>query len=275
MLSSKSKQEDKTEPHYIPKNLLEYILKRSVNQDFFPLLAKHHKNIKALFTCKADSHELESAIFIINLNKFSNDLVKISEISAKIELEIHNYHKNLENSREALRTYDSKDLSREIGSIYINAKNYDKFFQARNWGPKSGGKLILPMQFMFNQPFRYDSNLSNEENICNLLAAFKIHDDFFKNYLNVLYGDGKEGEKFSGRSFELISADYKKIKNLFSDISKIIPESVPDKVAKSIEQKIRIVEKTIEKYPATLFLATEKILLYFENSTPRCVASKA
>ncbi len=84
--------------------------------------------------------------------------------------------------------------------------------------------------------------------------------------MNVLYGDGKEGEDFTGRAFEAVSADYKKIKSTLTDVSKCIPEAAPEKIVKSFERKRRIVEKTIEKYPATLYLATKKILLWVVGS---------
>lgn len=266
MQSRKVEQEGTTKPNRTPRNLLEYILNKSINEDLFPLLAKHHKSLKALLDCNTDISELKSAIFIIDLNKFSNDLAKISELCAKIDIEMHAYHSNLKRSRDALQAYSSKDLASAISSFYIDARNYDERFPVRHWLPKVGGKPLLSTLFLLANPFRHDPDLSNEENIFNLIAAFKIHDDFFRNYLNVLYGDGKEGEEFLRRSFELISAEYKKIKDTIADISKIIPDSAPEKVVKSVERKRRIVEKIIEKYPATLYLATKKLLLHFEGS---------
>ena len=271
MHSRNLEQEETAKPRRSPRNLLEYIINTSINDDFFPLLVKHHKNLKTLLKCKPDHPDLKNAIFIINLNKFSSDLEKISEICAEIDMEIHKNNNSINNIRNALQDYSSKDLAREICAIYNDARNYDErfsFFQIFRINP------ILPSLLLFTNPFRHDPILSNEENILNLLSAFKVHDDFLINYLNTLYGDEKDGESFTGKSFELISTDYNKIKETISNISKIIPNSVPDKTAKNIEQKRRIIEKTLEKYPATLYAATKKLLVHLENSASPSLTSK-
>lgn len=262
MHSHNLEQEESVKPHHSPRNLLEYVINKSINDDFFRLLAKHHKNIKGLLKCKSDCSSLNSAIFIININNFSSDLEKISKLCAEIDMEIQKENNNISKARDALQNYSSKDLAREICAIYNDAINYDKcfgLFQIFRVKP------ILPSLLLFTNPFRHNQNLSNEENILNLLSAFKMHDDFLINYLNALYGDGKDGETFAARSFELISADYKKIKGAISDISKIIQNSAHDKIIKNIERKRITIEKTMEKYPATLYSATKKLLLHLEN----------
>lgn len=261
-----AKRDDTTKAHRTPRNLLEYVLDQSPNEDFFPLLAKHHENLKAPLSCNANSPEIKSAIFIVELNKFSTDLIKAAKICAQIESEVHNHHKNLENSRGALQAYDSKDLADAISSFYIDARNYDEHFHSRHWRAKINGKLVLPPLFLFANPFRHNSSLFNEENICNLVATFKIHNDFFRNYLNVLYGDGKDGEILIGKSFEAVSSEYSRIKCVVTDLLKIIPGTAPNKIIASIEQKRGLLEKIIEKYPATLYGAIKIILHHFENS---------
>lgn len=268
----KLEQEDTAKSHRTPKNLLEYILHQSINENFFPLLAKHHKKFKAPINCITESPELKSAAFIIDLNGFSNDLAKISEICFEIDNELHDHRNDIKKCHNALQAHSSEELASTLRSIYIDAKEYDEYFQSRGWLPKFDGRPLLPPIFLFKNPFCHNRNLSNEENIFNLVAAFKIHDNFFRNYLNVLYGDGEDGEEFTGKSFEIISSEYKKIKNTIADVLKIIPKSAPEKVVKSVELKRKIVEKTIEKYPATLYLATKKLLLHFENTAATPVA---
>lgn len=184
---------------------------------------------------------------------------------------MHQNNKNINKIRGVLQNYSSKDLVRKIGSIYRDARNYDEHF---NFFQIFKVKPTLSPISLFANPFYHDPNLSNEENILNLMAVFKIHDDFLRNYLNVLYGDEEEGEAFAGRSFELISADYKKVKDAIEDILKIIPNSASENMVKSFERKRRIVEKTIEKYPATLYRATKELLLHFESSASRTTVPK-
>lgn len=266
MQSHKSKQGDTTKAGRSPRNLLEYVLDQSPNEDLFALLAKHHQSLKIPLSCNANSLELKSAIFIVELNKFSTDLIKVAEICAQIDSEVRNHHKNLEKNREALRAYDSEDLANAISSLYIDARNFDKYFPIRHWLGKVNSRPALLPIFLFANPFRRNSNLSNEENICNLAAAFKIHDDFFRNYLNVLYGDGEEGENFAGKSFESVSAEYCKIKGIIADINKIIPDAVPNEVVASVDKKCVLLEKIFEKYPATLYRAIKIILKHLDAS---------
>lgn len=272
MHPQKLEKEDTTKFDRKPRNLLEFISDESINESFFPLLAKHHKKLQGPLKYITEIPELKDAAFVIDLNGFYNDLAKISEICFKIENEVSSHKNNIERHCKALRTYSSEDLSSKLISFYGKARTYDKYFQLRHFYPKLNGRPFLPMLLFFKNPFYCNKNISNEENILNLISAFKIHENFFIKYLNVLYGDGEDGEEFTGEKFEIISYEYKKIKNTISDVLKIIPEPASERVAKSIELKRRIVEKTIEKYPATLYLATKKLLDYFENTAARPIA---
>lgn len=263
MLRRKFDEDDTTKPHRTPRNLLSYIRDQSLNDDFMPLLAKHYNNLKELISNKINISEIKDAKFIVELNNFSGDLILISKICSAIDIESRAHQANIEKSRDSLRKYNSKELIEMVGFFYSRARKYDEYFVARDWLPKlNGTPLVLGLFF---NPFRHNSELPNEENICNLVAAFNIHDDFFKNFLNTFYSDGNEGMAFLGRSFDEVSSDYKNIKEIMNEVSKGIPKSAPEKTIRRIESKYKSLEKILEKHPATLYSATRKILNYLEQ----------
>lgn len=267
MLPRKSEQDETTKSHRTPKNLLDYILNQSIECDFIPLLAKHNRSIEALVKKKTENHEIKEAMFVVELNKFGDDLIKIANLCAEINLETRKQRANIENSRKALRGHDSKELAEMLNAFYRDARNYDKNFQIRNWLPKLNGRPFATNLILLFNPFHYNPKLPNEENICGLIAEFNIHENFFINYLNVLYGDGKEGQEFIGKTFEEISSTYKNIKNAVTEISKSIPKSAPERIMKNIQSKHKLLERMLAKYPATLYLATLDILNHLENAT--------
>lgn len=268
----KSEADDTTKPQRVPRNLLEYIRNNSISDDFILLLGKHHEVLELSLNGIADDLEVKNAIFIIGVNGFTRDLVRASKMCFDIENELRKRRSDLENCRRALQTFSSEELAGALRSFHSDAISYDKHFQFRDFFPKIDNRPMLPLMWFLNDPFKHDKGLSNEDNIFNLISAFRSHDDFFKNYLNVLYSDGKDGEEFSGKPFEVVSSEYEKIRSTIDDILKIIPKPAPDMITKSIDKKRRTLEKTIEKYPATLYLATKRLLLHLENSATTAIS---
>lgn len=270
MRMNKLEKEDTTKSLRTPNNLLEYLrCQPSPNEEFFFLLGKHYNSLRLLLNGKLDyldNQEIKNALFIIELNEFSDDLEGISKICMELDLEIKKHHENLKKISEELRNYKSEQIAREIDALYIEARNYDEYFVMRQWMPKIGRTSFLWLHFSFPRPFSHNPKLSNEENIFNLIASFRIHDNFFKNYLNVLYADGEDGEDFLGKSFEAVSADYKKISEIILEMARFIPEAETEKKIACINAKNISLDEIMKKHPAILFSATKKILLYLENT---------
>ncbi|MBV7539077.1 hypothetical protein KW842_25235 [Duganella sp. sic0402] len=260
-------EEDTSTPHRTPKNLLSYIRNQSLNDDFMPLLAKHHNEIKVIIKSKAEIQEIRDAIFIIELNKFDDDLIQISKMCSDIEAESRAHQENIKKSREYLEKYNSKELIDRVGYFYSQARKYDTHFETRDWLPKINGRPFV--LGLFFHPFRYNSDLPNEENICNLVASFNIHDNFFKNFLNTFYSDGTDGAEFLGASFKEISLEYKEIKKIILEVSEGIPKSAPEKAVKKIEAKYNSLSAILGRHPATLYSATRSILAYLQNNPAR------
>jgi hypothetical protein len=264
MKRHKYEHEDTTKHQRAPKNLLNFIREQCPDDDFMPQLAKHHKNLKDLLGEEVVIQQVINDKFIIELNNFRADLIKIASLCSQIDLVLRDHQKNLEKSRELLKEYNSKDLFDMAGRFYHEARKYDEYFGIRRWLPTVNGRPFI-LDLFFN-PFRHSPDLSNEENICNLFVSFKKHDDFFKNFLNTVYADGDEGAKFMGKDFVDISLEYRKIKKVMTEVSKCIPKSAQDYPVEKIESKYKLLEDILEKYPATLYAATKNILNYLEHS---------
>lgn len=267
MLQPKFEQDGTTKAHRIPNSLLDYIQNQSLNDDFVSLLTKHHKSLETLLSRKTQPPEVKDALFIVELNSFNADLIKAARLCAEINLKTCTPYRGIEMNREAFQNHDAKELAEIIGSFYRDARNYDSNYPVRQLLPKFDGRpFSMDLVLLFN-PFCHNPDLSNEENICNLIAEFNVHAVFFKNFLNTLYGDGNEGLEFFGRTFESVSADYEKILSKIAEISTLIPKSTPERLQGNVESKMDALKQMLEIYPATLYLATKIILNHLENST--------
>ncbi|MBP0590377.1 hypothetical protein J8I87_11765 [Paraburkholderia sp. LEh10] len=182
MLSSKLDQVDTTKFQYSPRNLLEFVISQRPHDNFIQLLTKHNKSLEALIKRKSDDPKITEAIFIIELNKFDSDLIKIANLCAEINSETRKHQENMEKSRETLKNYDLSALTASIGSLYRDARNYDNNYEKRRWLPKLDGKpFSIELVFLIN-PFHHDPNISNEQNICTLIASFKLMTSFLKTF---------------------------------------------------------------------------------------------
>ncbi len=246
-----------------PRNLLHYASEQ-INDDLFFLLAKHYKNIREFLGKKNESSEIDAAVFVIKLNKFEDDLINIADMCAEISLKNRIKKERLEVTYNALRSCQSEQLLNKVRDFYKRARNYDRCFAWRNSFFKPGES------FFDNSPFYVDPDLSNEENIFRLVNLFNEHDNFFKNFLNVFYSDGEDGVRFLGMSFEAVCEDYTNIKKNIVKISNAIEEcysiDFSIEVDKDIEVKCKRIDEIMEKYPATLYLATKNILYYLDKS---------
>ncbi len=261
--------EQKTlKPSRFPKNLLEYILDQSSNDDFVPLLTKHHKSIESIFNAKNPPEEIESALFIIELNNFKGDFIKIAGLCGQIQLARERHHFKLANSSEALRSIDSRELMDRAGSFYRDAHYYDKNFSIKEWLPKINGR---PFNLgLFPNPFQHNPSLSNEENANNAMINIALHDEYFLNFINTLYGDMTDGENFLCKSFAKVASEYRWIKCTTNEIERHISQKEIQLIKEEITRKQNSLSNFMKKYPATLYLAAKEIIKYLEKSNDGC-----
>jgi hypothetical protein len=246
-----------------PRNLLDYVYEKSTDDDFLQLLAKHHGNIREVLASNIECEEIRNAKFVIALNGFETDLLKIAKLCWQIDLEETARLNDIEKSRERLGQHSAKDINSWAASFYNMARKYDRYFDMRNRLKRLNGRPFF-LGLYFN-PFRNNVEQTNEENVFRVVASFNLHQEFFKNFLNTFYLDGIEGEQFLGQSFSEVSSEYERINNIISEASKNIPKSSREYSFKNIEAKFKLLEKMLEKYPTTLYSATSNILNYMET----------
>lgn len=265
MSLGKNEQYDTVKFQRTPRNLLDYVISLPDGDDFKSLLAKHYKNLKMLFQERIEHPEVKDAIFVVELNNFEKDLISFAKLCAEIELENSKRRDIIESSREKFKNIDPEELKIRFIAFYQSACEYNEHFQFQVFMPKINNINIFPLLLKHPNPFKFNSEISNEEKIRNLISTFNANAEFFKDYLNVLYVDEKPGEEFLGKTYEEVYLEYKKICNAIDEMSLIIPDGFLENIDKSIKSKEDSLRKIMDKYPATLYIATKNILGYLEN----------
>lgn len=257
------------QPNRKPKNLLDYFNKieaSSLNNDFFHRIQEQGKTIVKILEDKDHPEELKDAMFILELNEFNYDLPKIVSLLQKIQTANININLKLDQAEEFLKRINSKDLISKIQNFYRIAWNYDKNFTFRAWHRGWNSERILFQNTIFLKiKLHYSENKSNYENIYNAHLFIEEYDDFFKNFINVLYGDDGEGEKFTGNKFRKTINDYKYLIGINNDIKKQLATDITPEIEIQNECK-QEVENILEKHPATIYKAIIDLLNFSEKS---------
>lgn len=258
------KNEDTTKSQRTPKNLLSFLFEYSLAEGFLLQLAKHHTRLKELLDKEAIAPELTDARFIIELNNFKNDLLTVSDLCSQIDRISRAHQDNIEKSRKHLESHSAEDLIRKASNFYHNARRYDKHFEFHSIFRK-GNRAFYRFYFVLN-PFKYNEDFTNEENLFNLVTSFKMHDDFFKNFINTLYSDRNDGAEFLGKTFQEIAAEYKVLRVVIAEVEQAFPKSTQDSLIKKLDEKFEYLEDILAKYPATVHSATKVLLSYIDDS---------
>lgn len=254
------------QPKREPKNLLEHHNARSLNDNFISRIYKQGKSIIKILDDKNSPEELKAAVFIIEINKFNDDFSEIILLVDKYYATINNIESRKKQAEGLLKIIDSKELISKTRKFYWDAWNYDENFNklSLNLWWNSGSSFFHNTLF-FDINLSYSEKKSNNDNIYDAHLFFETHDNYFKNFINVLYGDGEQGENFVQNKFDTIIKEYKYIKEINNNIKKqlTIDTSKEDKIKNDCTEKI---EAIMEKYPATIYKAIIDLLNFSEKS---------
>jgi hypothetical protein len=251
--------EDKTpKPSRLPNNLREYILIHP-NDDFIPLLTKHHKSIESIFKAKNAPKEIELALFVIELNNFKGDLIRIARLCEQIQLARDKHDLMRAKSSEILQVI--KELMDRASSFYGDACYYDGNYDQKEWLSELS-RLFFNLK-LFSNPFHYKPSSSNELNANNAVENIRHHEGYFRNFINTLYGDGKDGEDFLGKSFSDVACEYRWIKSISDEIEEHLAQK--KSILKEIKDNENSLSSVMAKYPATLYLAAKEIIKHLEK----------
>jgi hypothetical protein len=263
MGSHLSENQDTTETRRKPVDLLDYLVNGSLDEELVTLLARHRERLPALLEGGSQGQAIEDALFIIELNGFSKVLLEVARLSDELHLEWRRHHENLEKLHDALRGFDAEELANQMGRFYLEARRYDRYFEIARWQLRFKGRpVFLPF---FPCPFSFDPSVPNADNLCNLVAAHRVHERFFQTYLNVLYADGVEGERFLGRSFGDVAAEHRAICEVVAEVADLLPDAALDGVIEGIEQKRQALEALLKGHPATLHKAMTTLVSSLED----------
>ena len=262
-----NEQNDTAKSNRTPNNMFEFFQYSPSRDEFIRLLVKHNKSIEILINGKSNNSDLSDAVFVIWLNNFEVDLVKVAKLCSEINFQDSKYAEKIKKVGEVFDKYNPVELMSKVSAFYKVARNYDENFDISRIFYRCDGSMFNIHLMFLSSPFSHDKKLSNEGNICKLVNEFNAHESFFKNFLNILYGDEEKGENFLNKKFGLVYSDYVNIKREIDEISKIIPHQDLIEIKEKIKLDRDDVERILKKYPATLYLATGKILNYLENST--------
>lgn len=193
--------------------------------------------------------ELEDAIFIIKMNEFDKDLPEVASLVEKyyeIETEIHLKQKQ---EAEFLARIDSKELISKTRNFYETAFKYSKHYSLRGLLLRPTINFVIRDTSPFDTRIHHSDKKSNSENIYNAHSFFKEHDFYLKSFLNKLYNDGKDGEKFMQNKFNITSNKYKQLKETNNDIEnqKSITDTTKEKEIQN--NYIKKIDSIFEKYP--------------------------
>lgn len=256
-------------PNRKPKNLLDYYIgldAPSFNDDFFHRIREEGKSIIKILEDENPPNELTDAIFIIELNKFNDDLLEIISAINISHAANKNLNTKLEQAEEFLKKIDPKELIFKIRSFYRIAWDYDKNFNFRAWYPGLNSRhLIFRNTHFLNIKLHYSENKPNCDNIYDAHLFIEEHDEFFKNFINVLYGDNEEGEKFIGNKFNKIINNYKYLIKTNNEIKKHLATDMAAEIEiqNKCKQKVEVI---MMKYPATIYKAIIDLLDFSEKS---------
>lgn len=258
-----------SQSNYKPNNLLDYYNGRSLNDDFLHRVQKQGESIIKILSQNDFPKELKDAIFIFEINKFNDDLFEMISLSSKYCVARDNFYSKKKQCTEFFEKIDSKDLISRIRKFYEVAWNYDEHFEMRSFYQKfkpsiDGEFSIYPNISYHNIDLSFSENKSNIENIKNANLFLEKFDNFFKNFINVLYGDGEEGEKFVKNEFNVISKEYKYLKETNNEINKQLAIDFNEKefTQNECHRKIEII---FGKYPATIYKAIDAFLNFSEK----------
>lgn len=255
------------QPNRKPTNLLTYYNARSLNDNFIYRIHKQGIAIIKILEKRNSPEKLKNTIFIIEINKFNDDFSKIVSLLEKYYAAQSNIELKIKQAEEFLKKIDSEDLISKIKSFYRTAWNYDENFTMRSWHPMWDSRPIFYRNtFLLNIDLSYSDKKSNYENIFDAHLFFENYDNYFKNFINVLYNDGEEGEKFIRNKFNTVIEEYKYLKETNEEIKKhLTADIIEEKIIQNDQiQKIEII---FEKYPATIHTAIIALLNFLENQS--------
>lgn len=257
------------QPKRKSKNLLDYhnrIDAKSLNYDFLDRIRRQGRSIIKILEEKNFSEELKDAIFIIELNKFDDDLPEIVSLLDTFSTAHDSINSKRWQAEEFLKKIDSEDLISKTKNFHRTAWDYDENFTRHSWHPIWGSQpTFFRNTFLLNIDLFYSDKKSNYENIYDTHTFFENHDNYFKNFINVLYGDGEEGEKFTRNKFNTTIEEYKYLKEINEEIKKQLTTDITKEeiIQDNCKQKIEII---FEKYPATIYKATITLLNFSEKN---------
>ncbi len=188
-----------------PRSLNNFISSLSCNDSFLVNIQKNSHKIRLILDSDNPPRELKDALFIVDLNKFRSDFVEIIKILDRRKLEEQKI--DLENALDDSQESRVRAFVSRAGKFFRDAFNYQKYFQDRYLLPSIEGKPLM-FDLWPNFPFTYKEAETVLENARKAEASFQHYREYFKNFVNVVYSDGDEGEKFLGVKFGRIACEY-------------------------------------------------------------------
>ncbi len=257
---------EKNRPKRTPYNLFEYISNRSPNDDFLSQMTKHSESIRSILTAENTPLQLGNALFIIEFNNFKEDLIRMTKSLDKIQSKENKIRLLYQTSKEALHKINSKELISRMSQFYDMARNYDEDFGIKEWLIKSNGKPLKLMKIWSPEiPFHYEEKATNAENAYKAYNIFTYYDEYFKNFINTIYGDEKEGIEFLDRKFSEVIDEYLFLKESSEKIKKHLQADEISVSTKKIEAQKKDIETILKKYPATVYLAVIEIIKFHDT----------
>jgi hypothetical protein len=229
-------------------------------------MVKYSGHIRSIVTAEIATPEINNALFIIDFNNFKEDLIKATKLLDGIQAEENKICLAFRNSEEALNAINSKELIHRMGFFYGWARDYDDNFGIRNWLPKSNGRPFRFNIWFPEMPFCYEEEASNAENAYKAHGIFVYYDEYFRNFINTLYGDGEEGIEFFDRKFSEVIDEYNFLKQSSEEVKRYMQ---PDEISissRKIESNKEDISSILKKYPATVYAAVIEIIKFHETA---------
>ncbi len=223
---------------------------------------KNGKRIVELLRAEQLPPILAEPLFIIDLNGFRKDLIRM--VGLLKEIRNNKEAVDLEYAARDKRRGQVEEFIRRAGDFYNIAYDYQKHFAMREWLPTIDGK---PLRFNIpsDSPFNYKTSEGALPNARMAYDSFKSRQSFFKNFLNVLYGDGEAGIRFLSRDFKSLMSDYQWIEAEAQSIQQLLKSSESKATEEKISKLKGNLHRLIGKYPATVFLSIKILLEYIKG----------
>ena len=245
-----------------PNNLLNYIRWRFARPGEFPSIVEPNGDeILELLQCESPPPCLEEALFIIDLNGFRQDLIRIVNLCSRISL--INDAVSMEWAAQDGHRGLVENFIRRAHDFYHVTHNYQKHFGLTDLFPSISGEL-----FSFNifskSPFFYKVSDAPLLNMKLAYDSFKSCQPAFKNFLNVFYGDGEVGMNLLKREFKSLMSDYQWIEAGAEDLNRIFKSAGLCAAEEKNSKLYKELDGLLEKYPATVFRSMEVMFEYIK-----------